>query len=46
MKNGKGYVIAQLNELGIYESMENEPLENLDYYTLRSMLAVKMAVAE
>lgn len=45
MKNRKNYIIAELNALGIYESMKNESLERLDYRTLLSMLAVKRAVA-
>lgn len=40
----KQYMIDQLNRLGIYENTKNEPLESMNYYTLRSMLAVEQAV--
>lgn len=40
------YLIDQLNAIGIYETLKGEPLEKKDYYTLRTMLAVKRAVAQ
>lgn len=40
----KQYMIQQLNLLGIYETMKGEDLSRLDRYTLRSILAVEMAV--
>lgn len=40
----KQVLINELNLLGIYENMKSEPLDSLDYYTLRSMLATEMAV--
>lgn len=40
----KQYMIDQLNRLGVYETVKHEPLESMNYYTLRSMLAVEQAV--
>ncbi|MEV9639509.1 hypothetical protein ABZ756_02275 [Mammaliicoccus sciuri] len=40
----KQYMIDQLNRLGIYETVKQEPLETMNYYTLRSMLAAARAV--
>lgn len=40
----KQYMIDPLNRLGIYETVKSEPLEIMNYYTLRSMLAVGQAV--
>jgi hypothetical protein len=40
----KQYMIQQLNLLGIYETMKGEDLSRLDSNTLRSILAVEMAV--
>ncbi|WP_342537315.1 hypothetical protein [Sporosarcina sp. FSL K6-3508] len=40
----KQFLIDELNRLGIYETVKSEPLENMNYYTLRNMLAVEQAV--
>ncbi|BAQ11340.1 hypothetical protein OXB_2869 [Bacillus sp. OxB-1] len=39
-------LIEELNRLGIYETMKREPLESLSYYSLRTLLATRMEVAE
>jgi len=42
----KQILIDKLNRLGIYETVKREPLESLSYYSLRTLLATRMAVAE
>ena len=42
----KQILIEDLNRLGIYETVKREPLESLSYYSLRTLLATKKAVAE
>ncbi|WP_160327701.1 hypothetical protein [Sporosarcina koreensis] len=42
----KRILIDQLNQLGIYENLKGEPLEQGSYHTLRTMLATKKAVAQ
>ncbi|MEK3935965.1 hypothetical protein MKY41_11610 [Sporosarcina sp. FSL W7-1349] len=38
--------IEDLKRQGIYETPKQEPLESLSYYSLRTLLATRMAVAE
>lgn len=40
----KKIIIQDLNLLGIYETVKGEALESKSYYTLRTLLAVEMAV--
>ncbi|WP_313893883.1 hypothetical protein [Psychrobacillus sp.] len=40
------YIIHQLNLFGIYETNRGDDLSKVDRYTLRSMLAVELAVRE
>lgn len=42
----KRILIEQLNLLGVYETLKGKPLEQESYHTLRTMLAVKKAVAQ
>lgn len=37
-------LIAQLNQLGIFETMQKRPLEGLTYDALKSLLAIEQAV--
>lgn len=37
-------LIAQLNQLGIFETSQNRSLEGLSYESLRSLLAIEQAV--
>lgn len=37
-------LIAQLNQLGIFETMQKRPLESLTYDALVSLLSIEQAV--
>lgn len=39
-------LVVELVELGVTEGPNGEPLQKMDYYSLRSLLAVKMVVTE
>ncbi len=39
-------LVHELVELGVTEGPNGEPLQKMDYYSLRSLLAVKRVVAE
>ncbi|GKV56001.1 hypothetical protein NCCP2222_19480 [Sporosarcina sp. NCCP-2222] len=39
-------LIDNLHQLGIFETVKREPIEGLDYYELRALLAKKKVVAQ
>lgn len=46
MKKDKTYIIDQLVALKVFTGRNGESLQEMDYYSLRSLLAVKRAVNE
>lgn len=46
MKARERYLIEQLKKMNIHNNSENQPIEQLNYETLKSMLAIKRAAAQ
>lgn len=40
----KQIIIQDLNRYGVFETMKGDELDTLDYYALRGMLAIELAV--